>query len=1404
MGKHKNIQKDGKLLVGPTDINGRAGIAAQQPDGSPIRLGGGEIIINEKSSTKHCKELSDINVEGGGVPFDCDAQKTANTDRAAGRMPKDEYHKEHAASGINIHKNPTKNEINDIISGTREVKFGQSIQSAIRLLRKNEATSGVVKRTKREEQEKFNRHKKIISIPDYPKIGDGGIEHLVYRLDGKFLIKTNNGIFYKLWEDYLINLLIHNYLFPATAYELIGFTEEKGEFKSVVKQRFVEATEPNDMNFVREWFTNNGFMATREGDYFNPELGITIEDIHDQNVITENGIVYLIDTVMFIGEHSAAGGALVSLPPTIGKVYLVPTKKAIEKFFATGTADVIVGEKFGMSVKDEGEYTAVIFGPNELTNTEEIIQGQRTFPTPKEAFLFVAQLQDKIAIGNQLKRLPEDYRSYAAGGHIERRIRELEGINSSIMRSERNGNNVTRANTKEIIELKKQLNNMGNDIIYFSIDDEKLDQLLHENFKSALDYHDIGPDVFYKLKRKAYDRFLDKAISAGFDVDNVVQVVDENGKSYEDETYAAKGTRIYDPRDVYSSIGQWKEVLQLQYGDVVGYEGDSPKFKDAKIDYQQGKQFITARYLGEIVGKWDMGLQEGYVYEEPIAVAGGIHTESATGGKKISLSKTAKDLTDSEINEELAHYKTSGTNHKRISFDRAEQILKQNKDYSYGADRHPLGQHRDKKLQEESYFATISDIPENHTTSRAVGRTKYLNIFHFFNANTAQGNEEQNKRLHGHLRLIAIYPLKETDIELKKQLQKMETKPTAKLITEEYSWGTLRKVEFGEGGRYGYAIIHPEQWHGIAELEIGEEIDFTDEQNIHWTVKKIEGNKLFFESKNNSAIVDITDTAASGTQTQNLMKNMYYLTIGNVIKEASSGKHIQIVGFDKNGLKVVDHSIILKDQKPTGIDFPTFARYMDEKAITIEDRPYENDRDKALLANEIAGIIADEVERELAAQVAEASTTAASLAEANSTLSEQVGNVKKAADDTIAGMEAMAGGAKISKMGMQLILEETQNAYSRERYGEAAWKKSIENLHSIGYTEEEIAWILNSKYMRWAMDHAYTGNNYKPTGNEIINYRESYGIDLTELHGEAPKKKLSANNSYAGKDQGKVWNDWNPKQRMHFLEDHVTGKVKHKPSFWEGVSNMEWKEIFPGDKEVEDLDKWKQEVIVELDTHIRMGAYAKGASITNEDLIRKEPIEEKYRIIRRWSDDMIDNQDIEDILSALIKSEVSDSSLHTKPTKTGTQYTNALDKKTEEITKKMLKHYSGRLKGNQPYGVIHTLVDRASRFNDNIIEQFKNNKKQSTTSASGTRIKKLTKKKNFWHARIHSPKGAVTCAVPEWSRTIADNVHPGAKVTTCKFGKDWHVQKIMVPAKGTSKAQAEAIATKIASKINKK
>jgi hypothetical protein len=54
------------------------------------------------------------------------------------------------------------------------------------------------------------------------------------------------------------------------------------------------------LKHVEQFMNSNGFQKIRNNDYFNPKLGIILEDLHDENVLTSNDILYFIDTVFYI------------------------------------------------------------------------------------------------------------------------------------------------------------------------------------------------------------------------------------------------------------------------------------------------------------------------------------------------------------------------------------------------------------------------------------------------------------------------------------------------------------------------------------------------------------------------------------------------------------------------------------------------------------------------------------------------------------------------------------------------------------------------------------------------------------------------------------------------------------------------------------------------------------------------------------------------------------------------------------------------------------------------------------------------------------------------------------------------------------------------------------------------
>jgi hypothetical protein len=61
--------------------------------------------------------------------------------------------------------------------------------------------------------------------------------------------------------------------------------------------------------------------------------------------------------------------------------------------------------------------------------------------------------------------------------------------------------------------------NEAQNLVTFSVDDDKLDQMLNARFSRQLDYKDDKGDSYYVLPKRDFDNFIDLADSSGFDVD---------------------------------------------------------------------------------------------------------------------------------------------------------------------------------------------------------------------------------------------------------------------------------------------------------------------------------------------------------------------------------------------------------------------------------------------------------------------------------------------------------------------------------------------------------------------------------------------------------------------------------------------------------------------------------------------------------------------------------------------------------------------------------------------------------------------------------------------------------------------------------------------------------------------
>ena len=198
-------------------------------------------------------------------------------------------------------------DIQHILSGTSQVKHHHLIQTTCSYLKRSKGASSMVKD---QQQYKEEETKSLIQYVEdnnlwVEKINIDlyvaqGAEQKVYLKNGISVLKLNDSIYYASWVDYFHNLLLNNLFFPDTAYQLLGFHKDLDVLYAVVEQPFVKANEKTDLILVKAFLENNGFINKKNHDYYNEELGLILEDLHDENVLTQNGMLYFIDTVFYI------------------------------------------------------------------------------------------------------------------------------------------------------------------------------------------------------------------------------------------------------------------------------------------------------------------------------------------------------------------------------------------------------------------------------------------------------------------------------------------------------------------------------------------------------------------------------------------------------------------------------------------------------------------------------------------------------------------------------------------------------------------------------------------------------------------------------------------------------------------------------------------------------------------------------------------------------------------------------------------------------------------------------------------------------------------------------------------------------------------------------------------------
>ena len=145
------------------------------------------------------------------------------------------------------------------------------------------------------------------------------------------------------------------------------------------------------------------------------------------------------------------------------------------------------------------------------------------------------------------------------------------------------------------------------DEIIFSVDDDKLDQLLNARFSRQLDYKDDRGDSLYVLPKRDFDRFIDLADSSGFDVDY------ENSKDsviYVQESVVNEGSDEQVKKECISRLSDFFRVPQqtLSKFNFDGKDNIKELTKALNSTSDQGTELYYQTAIKSV--KKDLGINE--------------------------------------------------------------------------------------------------------------------------------------------------------------------------------------------------------------------------------------------------------------------------------------------------------------------------------------------------------------------------------------------------------------------------------------------------------------------------------------------------------------------------------------------------------------------------------------------------------------------------------------------------------------------------------------------------------------------------------------------------------------------------------------------------------------------------
>jgi hypothetical protein len=140
-------------------------------------------------------------------------------------------------------------------------------------------------------------------IPDIPGenryLTRGGEAEVYLHIDNRHVLKFNDAIYYATWLEFLNSVLLHNLIFEDTSYNLLGFVKKQDILYAVLEQLFIFSDAQAEIEDIKKFLEFNGFENNRRNDYVHNELGLILEDMHDENVLVNSEKLFFIDSVFY-------------------------------------------------------------------------------------------------------------------------------------------------------------------------------------------------------------------------------------------------------------------------------------------------------------------------------------------------------------------------------------------------------------------------------------------------------------------------------------------------------------------------------------------------------------------------------------------------------------------------------------------------------------------------------------------------------------------------------------------------------------------------------------------------------------------------------------------------------------------------------------------------------------------------------------------------------------------------------------------------------------------------------------------------------------------------------------------------------------------------------------------------